>query len=155
MGVSFGGMIAQEVAVQRNAKKLILLSTIKNTSEFSASLALTKTWKLYSLFPNWLNKFLNKISADYYFSTENKMESGLLAEIIKDTDEAFSGWAVSAIMNWQGGNYKGKTLRLHGTKDRIFPIDNIKDAELIEGGHFMIVNRAPLLTSKIAEFLEM
>jgi pimeloyl-ACP methyl ester carboxylesterase len=150
IGVSFGGIVAQEIAKFVNVTRVIIISSIKSAKEFSFQMKFVRIFSLHKLVPSRLLKWSNLLTGDYYFCTKTKAESDLLRAIIKDTDMAFMKWAIGEIMRWDNENTYHNLIHIHGDKDRIFPIKNIKNAIRInDGGHFMIVNRAKELAAII------
>ena len=86
------------------------------------------------------------------FGLKSKEEIDLFQAITADTNENFLRWAVGQIPKWEIPDYKGEIIHIHGTKDRMFPGNGIRDCIPIEnGGHFMIVNRAPEISRIILE----
>lgn len=154
IGLSFGGIVAQEIAKIIPVKKLIILSSIKNEKEMGWQLRLVRATKIYKLFPASVLKFLNKFTAGYYFGTETKEEDLLLQKIIKDSDPVFLKWAIDRLMKWQN-TILLSVFHIHGTHDRIFPARDIKDyLPIRNGGHFMILNKAEELSSIINNYLK-
>lgn len=153
VGVSFGGIIAQEIAKQISVEKIIIISSVKNPSEFSFQLKMIRFFKFYKILQFVPNKHMvwsNLLTANYFFSIQNKSEASLLKKIIEDTDMTFSKWAIDKIMTWENTNPPSSIIHIHGTKDRIFPFKNIKNSLIIQGsGHFMIVNKADEITQLI------
>jgi pimeloyl-ACP methyl ester carboxylesterase len=153
VGISFGGIVAQEIATIIPCQKVIIISSVKSPDEFNWSLSLVRKTKAHRIVPAWFLKATNHLSAAYYFSTKTKEESQLLHQIIRDTDQKFMVWAIDQIMEWRGNNTITVT-HLHGTADRIFPIRSIRQATTISGGgHFMIVNRASEISKLLQETL--
>lgn len=77
------------------------------------------------------------------FGIENKSDKQLLKEILKDTNFQFLKWALNEIVNWKNIELPKKYIHIHGNKDRIIPIGNVKtDFVIIDGGHFMTVNKS-------------
>ena len=143
VGVSFGGMIAQEIAKHISVQQLIIISSVKSPDEFDWKLKIARKTKLHLLAPTPLLKWGNLLTANYFFSVTDKQEAALLRQIVLDTDTKFMLWAIDAIMNWQNPEPLPNIIHIHGTTDRIFPVKPIKNAHLIKGGgHFMIVNKA-------------
>ncbi len=154
IGLSFGGLVAQEVAKLISCRLVIIISSVKSPKEFSWQLKLTSKTKIYCMIPDWLLRLGNRLTADYYFGTTNKTESILLHQIIKDTDPLFLKWAIDKIMNWKNGGLTTPLIHIHGTGDRIFPIKYIKKAiEIPNGGHFMMVNLASNIQALIFELI--
>jgi pimeloyl-ACP methyl ester carboxylesterase len=147
VGVSFGGIIAQEIAKIIPVEKLIIISSIKSVHEFNWQLKAVQKLCLYRLVPSRLLKWSNQLTGNFYFSVENKDESEMLAAIFADTDRHFMKWAIAEIMQWENEKpFKG-IIHLHGDRDRIFPVNNIQNYLGVPGaGHFMIVNRAAIIS---------
>lgn len=142
VGVSFGGIVAQEIAKLIPVQKVIIVSSIKTSDEFCWQIKLVRKLQLHRLMPNSLMKIANTLTANYYFSTKTKDESKLLAQIIADTDVKFLSWAIHKLMNWVNEHYPPNLIHIHGTADRIFPLKYIRNAiEIPKGGHFMMVNK--------------
>ncbi|RZL47332.1 MAG: alpha/beta hydrolase [Pedobacter sp.] len=154
IGVSFGGIIAQEISKLIRCKKVIIISSVKSITEFSWQLKLASKLQIHKIAPLWFLTLSNKLTADYYFGTESKAESILLHQIIKDTNPKFLVWAINQIMNWKNRDYPKNLIHIHGTSDKIFPMKNIKNAlEIPNGGHFMIVNKASQIEPLIFDLL--
>lgn len=154
IGVSFGGIIAQEIAKIIAVKKVIIISSVKTFREYSWQLKLASKLQIHKIAPLWFLTLSNKLTADYYFSTQSKEESILLHQIIKDTDPKFLVWAIHQIMNWKNKSYPSNLVHIHGTNDRIFPIRYLRKViKLPKSGHFMIVNRAKEIEQLIFEII--
>lgn len=150
VGVSFGGIIAQELARLVPCRRVILLSSIKSEAEYPFQLRLLRATRLYTLVPaSWLKK-LGLWFADYFFGTETSEEADLLKIIIRETPEKFMTWAIRALMQWKNPYLLPGLVHLHGTRDRIFPVRSLKGYMPVEGGgHFMILNCASQISACI------
>ena len=154
IGVSFGGMIAQEIAKQIDCKKLIIISSVKSPTEFNWQLKFVRSTQLHRLAPTPLLKWGNLLTANYYFGVSDKQEAALLRQIVLDTDTTFMVWAIDAIVNWENPEPLPHLIHIHGTADRIFPAKPIKNVHFINGGgHFMIVNKAQEISKLIMTLL--
>lgn len=155
VGVSFGGIIAQEISKMINCKKVIIISSVKSKNEFSWQFKLASKLQLHKITPLWFLSLSNRLTASYYFGTKSKTESKLLHQIIKDTAPKFLVWAIDQIMNWKNENYPENLVHIQGTSDKIFPMINIQNAiEIPNGGHFMIVNKASLIEQLIFDIIK-
>ncbi len=154
IGLSFGGIIAREIAKIITVQKLIIISSIKTRHEMDWKLKFVSRTRAYMLAPAWFLKWSNKFTGNYYFGIKTKAESTLLKAIIKDTDPVFLKWAIARIMTWTNEDTDGLTLHIHGSADRIFPISAIHNATVIKGGgHFMVVNRAQEVAELIMQYM--
>ena len=111
--------------------------------------------RIYKVFPMWLLKWCNLLTANYYFGVKTKDEASLLRKIIEDTDFEFSKWAIEAIMTWDMLTSIPNLYHIHGTDDKIFPAKFIRNAVSLNGGtHFMIVNKSKEISELILKELE-
>lgn len=144
MGLSFGGIMAQEIAKIKPPKKLILLSTIKNENEKPFWISINNYIPFYRLFPNIIltSSFLIKIGskirkAIYHQSLD-------LNAIYTFRENEYLNWAFRNIIKWKNIEFDHRnTLHIHGTRDIIFPFGKIKNATKInKGTHMLIHERA-------------
>ena len=84
------------------------------------------------------------------FGLESSQEKKLLKSIFKDTDLKFLKWAINEIVNWKNEIVPLNIFHIHGNKDRIISMKNVKTDFVIDnGGHFMTVNKAKEIESII------
>ena len=142
IGLSFGGMLAIEIAQTIAVKKVILLASAKGRHELPLRYRLASWLKLNQLVPNSLLKSHNFLS-DYFFGICRKEDSLLLKQILQDTDPIFMTWAIHQILKWKNRFVPDNLIHIHGDRDRIIPIKSIKPSLVIKGaGHFMTVTHA-------------
>jgi pimeloyl-ACP methyl ester carboxylesterase len=142
VGVSFGGMICQEINKLIKCEKVIIISSVKTVHELSLSLKFVKKTRIDKLFPATLLKFLNTLTVKYFFSVKSKEESKLLKSIISKTDLKFMTWAIDSIMKWDNEMIADNIVHIHGLNDKVFPVKYIKNYISVEdAGHFMIINK--------------
>ena len=150
LGVSFGGIISIEIAKQIQAKKIIIISSIKSKNELPAFIQIAAKWKLDSIFPlrpfPLINPILNR-----RLGVSSEAEKKLVNAYRKSTDPVYLNWAVRQVINWKNETYPKNLVHIHGDKDNIFPVKNIEADHVIKGGtHMMIYNRA----GEISDFIE-
>ena len=140
VGVSFGGMMAIEIAKLVDTEKVLLISSVKTRFDLPAHFRLVGRLKLHRFFPVALFKMVNPITF-WFFGATNAQECALLKEIIIDTDDQFLKWAVVRILTWTNEDVPDNLVHIHGTRDRIFPLRNAH-IKVKDGGHLMIVSKA-------------
>ena len=87
---------------------------------------------------------------NWFFGLETKKEKKLLKTILIDTDVKFLKWAINRVVYWRNKTVPDHIYHLHGTSDRIFPINFVEpDVTIEQGGHFMIMNRADKISQII------
>ncbi|MPS71651.1 MAG: alpha/beta hydrolase [Chryseobacterium sp.] len=142
IGLSFGGMLAVEISKIIKVEKLILIASAKNKFELPLIYRIFGKLNLIKLIPKKIFKQQNSIT-NWLFGIESDSEKQLLKDILQDTDLDFFSWAINEIANWKNETYPENCFHIHGNRDRIIPIKNIKADVMIEnGGHFMTVNKA-------------
>ncbi len=153
IGLSFGGIIATEVAKLIDTEKIILIASAKTRKEIPFYYRFAGRLKLHKLLPIKLLKRPN-IFSYWFFGTQNKQDKKMLAEIFHDTDTKFLKWAIAKIVSWTNQTRHQNLKHIHGTSDRILPIRFINcDLKVIGGGHFMTVNKSDELNTKLKSLL--
>jgi len=153
IGLSFGGMLAAEISKIIKVRKVILIASAKNKFELPFIYRLFGKLNLIKLIPKKIFKQQNSIT-NWIFGIESDSEKQLLKSILKDTDLDFFSWAINEIANWKNEIYPENSFHIHGNKDRIIPIKNVKADFVIEnGGHFMTVNKAKEIENVILNLI--
>jgi len=142
VGVSFGGMIVQEMSKYVQAKKIILISSIKNSTERPKRIVFLQKTRFYKLFPaNRISKIENFTTLGFNKSINKKLE--LYNKYLAVRDEQYLNWAIHHVVNWKRENNLKNIIHIHGSDDEIFPIKHIKNSIIIEGGtHAMVITKA-------------
>jgi pimeloyl-ACP methyl ester carboxylesterase len=142
LGVSFGGILAAEVAQLIAVKQVIIISSVKHSPELPFVFRLARYLHIYKLLPYSLLNRPNPILR-FAFSPISDEDYQLLKRIVADTDITFLKWAIKQILLWQRMKPAANLVHLHGTSDKIFPFPSNPDVIPVpNGGHFMIYNRA-------------
>ncbi len=152
MGVSFGGMLAQEFEKIRKPQTLFLVSTISSASELPGLFRLGGKLSVHKIIPTALLKHANSLTY-YFFGAKQKEDKALLKEIMKDTDGSFLSWAMNAILKWKN-DAPSSGIRIHGENDKILPQRKTPDVSIPNAGHFMIVTRGTEISEWIREQLK-
>jgi pimeloyl-ACP methyl ester carboxylesterase len=140
IGVSFGGMIALEIAKLISVEKVILISSAKSPNAIPSYFKLIPKLKLEKWVPPASFKKPNEIFF-WLFGVTSKEHKALLASIMKETDEVFLNWAIDAVTRWGNSTSSNHVIQIHGTKDRILNVQNA-DYLVNGGGHLMVVTQA-------------
>ena len=141
IGLSFGGIMAVEVGKNIETEKIILIASAKNKTEIPFYYRFAGLLKLHKLIPTKLMKKSNFFSF-WLFGIKDNENKKLLTEILKDTDENFLKWAIDKIVYWENTIIPENIKHIHGSADRILPIQFAKsDVQIIDGGHFMTIDK--------------
>ena len=153
VGLSFGGMMAVEVAKHIATEKIIIISSAKCKNEIPFYFRLAGTLGITKIIPS---KALIKINlfTNCFFSNRTPEDKKMLSAILKDTDPVFLKWAIVEIADWQNKIIHQNLFHIHGNGDRILPFKYVTCNEVIKGGtHLMIVSKAAEVSNKLQMFL--
>jgi len=153
IGLSFGGLMAIEVAKLIETDKIIIIASAKARKEIPFYYRIAGQLKLHRILPT---RFLVRpgIFNNWLFGTQTPKDKKLLAEILLDTDASFARWAIDKIVTWKNQTQHMNLKHIHGTADRILPYRFVTcDLAVKNGGHLMTVNKADELTEKIKSLL--
>ncbi len=154
VGLSFGGIVAIEIAKQIPVEKVILLATVKTKYEMPIFLRWIGKTKLHRIVPN---KMFTKAGpwAPYFFGLVHKNDKRILSKILANSSPAFLKWAIDKILLWENTTLLKHFIHLHGSKDRLFPIRRIKNCATIKGaGHLLTLTHSDTLNNELARLLQ-
>jgi hypothetical protein len=150
VGVSFGGLLAQEIGRWRPLARVVLISSLGQPADLPPLLRVARATKLHRLVPFGLLKWLPRL-AQWFFGARGGTEYRLLRQILHDTDPAFARWATAQLLAWRGPGLPG-IVRLHGTRDRLLPAGAAHiDYRVPGAGHFLIVSHAVQVSQMLNE----
>ncbi|MBD0776634.1 alpha/beta hydrolase [Maribacter sp. ANRC-HE7] len=142
IGVSFGGMLVQEMAKLIDTKKVILVSSVKSTEELPKRMLFAKYTKVHKLLPTGLVNNV-ELLAKYAFGEAVHKRLELYEKYLSIRDKQYIDWSIDQIVNWKQLRYPKNLVHIHGDKDTVFPIAHIKDCIPVKNGtHTMIIHRA-------------
>lgn len=153
LGVSFGGVVVQEMSKIIPTEKVIIISSVKSKDEIPKRLKLAKSTKAYKLFPV---KAIANIEglAKYAFGDTIKKRVELYKKYLSMRDDNYLPWAIHNVLNWSQEKALPKIIHIHGDNDGVFPIKNIRDCKVIKGGtHTMILNKARPISKLLLEVI--
>jgi len=155
LGLSFGGIIAQEVAKIKQPRKLLLFSTVKSDMEKPLWIRLNKYLKLYKCFPySWLNESTIVDSFSRFMQFINPKRPNL-SELYSMRNSIYTRWAFEQIAHWdRKGSLECETHHFHGRYDIVFPIWNISGPiKSYSAGHLAIYIRAEEVSTDLKQIL--
>ena len=142
IGLSFGGLIAIEIAKQIETEKVIIISSCKTKNEVPFYLRFAGQVGLHKLLPASLLKSSNILS-HWFFGTSSIFDIQILNQMLFDTNPIFLKWAIEKVLLWKNQTLPKNIFHIHGTKDRLLPLKFVNcQVNVKNGGHFMILNKA-------------
>jgi len=141
IGVSFGGVLVQEMCKHIKVRKLIIVSSVKLMRELPKKMLLAKTTMAYKLLPTQLVSNI-ELLAKYAFGGNVTKRLELYKKYLSVTDSGYLSWAIKEMVCWKQETYQPDIIHIHGDIDAVFPIKNISNCIIIKGGsHIMIINK--------------
>ena len=141
IGVSFGGILVQEMKQFVNPQKVIIISSVKSADELPAKMKLAKVTKAYKLIPTGLLSNLDNL-ARYAFGTMVKERVELYKKYLTMKEKTYLDWAIEQVVCWDRAAADQDIIHIHGDDDNVFPTTTIKNFIIVgKGTHIMIINR--------------
>ena len=141
IGVSFGGILVQEMAKFITARKVIIISSVKTNLEFPLRMKVAKTTKAYKLIPTNLLANVESLSK-FSFGEKIDRRLKLYEKFLRVRDKRYLDWAVEQVILWERTVADESVIHIHGDEDDVFPIKYIRNCIVVKGGtHVMILNK--------------
>ncbi|MDM9630576.1 alpha/beta fold hydrolase [Robiginitalea aurantiaca] len=141
VGVSFGGMLIQEMAQFLNPRKLIVISSIKCRKEMPRRLLLARYTSLHKLLPTGVITNLETLTR-FAFGDAVRKRLKLYERYLGIRDKEYLNWALDAIVNWEREEPEAGLVHIHGDQDAVFPFAYLGPCLCVKGGtHTMIIHR--------------
>lgn len=141
IGVSFGGILVQEMAQFLTLRKLIIISSVKSNTELPLRMKMAKTTKAYKLLPTSLLKDVEKF-IKYSFGDKFKKRLQLYEKYLHMRNKIYLDWAIKQMICWNRIDIDTNVIHIHGDADDVFPSKNIQKFIVVKGGtHMMILNQ--------------
>ncbi len=154
IGVSFGGVLVQEMAKIIRAHKVIIISSVKCNTEFPRRMRFAKMTRAYRFFPTSLMQRVDWLAK---FAVGNNMITrrlNLYEKFLSVRDKKYLDWAFKNIILWDRCEPAKGVVHIHGDADEVFPPKYLKDYIPVKGGtHIMILNKAKWLNENLPRII--
>ncbi|MDT0651412.1 alpha/beta fold hydrolase [Autumnicola edwardsiae] len=141
IGVSFGGVVVQEMSKYLDVQRLIIISSVKCREELPNRMRFAAKTGIYRLIPTGLMNYVDhfeKIAIGDFA----KKRAKLYRQYLSVNNKIYLDWAIKHMVLWNCDKADEKVVHIHGDKDVIFPIEHIGNCIKLKGGtHIMIINR--------------
>lgn len=141
VGVSFGGILVQEMARFVHPQKVIIISSVRSNVQFPRRMKVTKALRAYKLFPSNLVGKIEKLSR-FSFRGKIRQRLDLYEKFLSVRDNTYLTWAIRNVILWERTEIDQKVIHIHGDADEVFPVKYVGPCIQIPGGtHIMILNK--------------
>ena len=141
IGVSFGGVLVQEMKQFLNPRKVIIISSVRCNLELPNRMKIAKSTKAYKLLPTGLMQDVELLTK-YAFGDMLKKKLKLYEKYLHMRNKSYLDWAIEQMICWKRIKIDPEIIHIHGDADEVFPAKNIKQFINVKGGtHSMILNK--------------
>jgi len=153
IGVSFGGILVQEMAKFIDARKVIIISSAKSNLEFPRRMKVAKTTKAYKLIPTNLLANVESL-AKFSFGAKINQRLKLYEKFLRVRDKRYLDWAIEQVILWERTSVDENVIHIHGDADDVFPIKYIQNCIVVKGGtHVMILSKYKWLNENLPKII--
>ena len=154
VGVSFGGILVQEMKPFVKPKKVIIISSVKSNVELPRRMKIAKATKAYKLIPTNMIENIEFFAKFAFGSTFVKQRMKLYEKFLSVRDKNYLDWAIEQIINWERVEIDEDIIHIHGEDDEVFPIKYIKKCIKVKGGtHIMILSKYRWLNDNLPKIM--
>jgi hypothetical protein len=153
IGVSFGGIIVQEMAQLMQVRRVIIISSVKSEKELPRRMRFARCTKAFKILPTSLARYVDafeKVAVGDFARKRAK----LYKKYLSITDTRYLDWAIEQMVCWERQEPFPGVVHIHGDKDEIFPYRYIDGCITVKGGtHVMIINRFRWFNDHLEEII--
>ncbi len=153
VGISFGGMVALEMAAWIRPQAVLLIGSCRHPSSVPWTLRFMGSFRVWPKLAKALAR-LNPSVRGWFLGVSKGVQLDLLMKMFRESPDDFLIWTVNAIRRWNGFDGKFSPVRqIHGRQDRLIPCRNVEpDAVIEDGGHTIILTHPAEVNSFIGEW---
>lgn len=153
IGVSFGGIVVQEMSNNLNLKRLIIISSVKCREELPRRMKFASKTGFFRLVPTSLLDYVDhfeKIAPNDFL----KKRAKLYRKYLSVRNNKYLNWAIKNMVCWDCEKPKKNLVHIHGDRDLIFPYKYINGCIPVKGGtHIMIINKYRWFNKNLPEII--
>lgn len=143
ISLSFGGLIAQEIALSHKISKIILISSFRDARDLKAILRYALTLRLHYLIPNFRISLMSTVIRNW-FNVSSSSGTEILNQMVNSTNIRLMKWSMEKI---RASHFElNRSIIMYniiGDKDRILRLWKNENTSIVtSGGHFMVYENA-------------
>lgn len=153
IGVSFGGILVQEMAAYVKPRKVIIISSVRSSTEFPRRMKFARITKAYKLIPVRVFMNVEKFSSLSWGRKINQRLK-LYEKFLAVRNKTYLDWALEKVVMWDRTTPDSAVVHIHGDEDKVFPIKYTSDCIVVKGGtHVMILNKFRWLNENLPRII--
>jgi pimeloyl-ACP methyl ester carboxylesterase len=152
IGLSFGGMLASEIAKIISPKKLIIISSVSSYKELPWYFKLAGKIGIHKILSPGIYKQATLLNR--FMGTGNKEMKAIVYSYVNNIDPAFIRWSLNVILHWAHTERLSDLVHIHGSNDHLLPYRYVEADYIIKnGGHLMVMNKADEVNNILEKIL--
>jgi pimeloyl-ACP methyl ester carboxylesterase len=152
IGLSFGGMLASELAKITSPKKVIIISSLSSYQELPWYFKLAGKLGIHRIISPSVYKRATIMNR--FMGAGNKEMKSIVYSYVNNIDPAFIRWSLNVIVHWSHTERLSEMIHIHGSNDHLLPYRYVKADYMVKGGgHLMVMNRADEVNNILREVL--
>lgn len=153
VGLSFGGMLATEMAKKHPGTEVIIVSSAKTYREIPGYLRFWRHFPVYKLHSDKIKNYSGQFVLSI-LGARGAAQKNVQQQILRDSDPRFIRWAMDAIVNWTNIQVPSNVIHIHGTADKLLPYRYVKaNHTIIDGEHLMMMDRAEEVSQLLKQII--
>lgn len=153
IGVSFGGVLVQEMSKLVAIKRLIIISSVKTKHELPKRMKIARDTGVYKILPTSLLDYITHIEKLPVGNLVRKRLK-LYQQYLSVNDKVYLDWAIEEMLCWEQEQPIEDIVHVHGDEDLVFPIKNIENCIVIpKGTHIMVLNKYKWFNTHLPELI--
>ncbi len=141
IGLSFGGMLASEIARIIPPKKLIIISGLSSYKELPWYFKLAGKLGVHRILTPAIYKQATLLNR--FMGVGDKQMKAIVYNYVRNADPEYIRWALNVIVHWLHDERPPDLIHIHGSNDHLLPCRYVKaDYVIQQGGHLMVMNKA-------------
>lgn len=153
IGVSFGGVLVQEMAKYIDCKKVIIISSVKSNEELPKHMKLAQLTNAHRLLPT---QWIKNIETFALFVLGKRIQRRFehYTRYLSERDPDYLNWAIDRLVKWNRNVPDQSIIHIHGARDSVFPLKNIKDPFIkIDGDHAIILTKSDWFNKNLPKIM--
>ena len=149
-GVSFGGIVATELAMRLNAKACVLISSVRDARQLPPWFRVLRPFGSFPVEP-----FLNIVgTAATFYPKRIRSDTTIRLTKLAGPAGGWHRWATASVLRWSPSRKLDslRVIQIHGNRDTTFPIRYV-DADVVVngGGHVLPLTHAEEIAGILAD----
>lgn len=154
IGVSFGGILVQEMAMHIQTRKVIIISSVKSNLELPLRMKIAKSTKAYKIIPTHLVSNIEALVKYTFGENVVSRRLKLYEKYLQMRDKKYLDWAIENVILWRRTKPDDNVIHIHGDADAVFPIRHIKNSIVIKGAtHILVLMKYKWLNENLPKLI--